>query len=125
MFADSLPGGADVVSVVSVLHDPDGSTARSLLRRIHAVLRQGGTLPIAEPMAGANGAQPVGDTYFGMHLLAMGSGRARNRQAAQRGADCGESLTPSLFTASCVRRGYHYQASSSPDGDARTGGATA
>jgi len=77
MFADSLPGGADVVSVVSVLHDPDGSTARSLLRRIHAVLRQGGTLPIAEPMAGATGAQTVGDTYFAMYLLAMGSGRAR------------------------------------------------
>jgi len=77
MFADSLPGDADVVSLVRVLHDHDDSAAQSLLQRIHAILPQRGTLLIAEPMAGATGAQTVGDTYFGMYLLAMGSGRAR------------------------------------------------
>jgi demethylspheroidene O-methyltransferase len=38
-------------------------------------------LLLAEPMAGAAGAEPVGDAYFGFYLLAMGSGRARSPRA--------------------------------------------
>ncbi len=78
MFEGALPVGADVVSLVRVLHDHDDSAAMSLLRRICAILPQGGTLLIAEPMAGTRGAQAMGDAYFGLYLLAMGSGRARS-----------------------------------------------
>lgn len=77
MFADALPHGADVVSLVRVLHDHDDEAAQGLLARIHAILPQGGRLLIVEPMAGTPGARAVGDAYFGFYLLAMGSGRAR------------------------------------------------
>ena len=35
----------------------------------------GGTLLVAEPMAGTPGAEPIADAYFAFYLLAMGSGR--------------------------------------------------
>ena len=35
---------------------------------------------IAEPMAGTAGAEPIGDTYFGFYLWAMGSGRPRTAE---------------------------------------------
>jgi demethylspheroidene O-methyltransferase len=74
---DTLPTGADVVSLVRVLHDHDDDVALVLLRAIRRSLPPGGTLLIAEPMAGTRGAEPVGDAYFGFYFLAMGGGRAR------------------------------------------------
>ena len=74
---DPLPRGADVVSLVRVLHDHDDDVALMLLRAIREALPPGGTLLIAEPMAGTPGAEPVGDAYFGFYFLAMGGGRAR------------------------------------------------
>lgn len=74
---DPLPGGADVASLVRVLHDHDDSVVEALLPKIRASLPTGGKLLIAEPMSGTPGAQPVGDAYFGFYLLAMGSGRPR------------------------------------------------
>jgi len=74
---DSLPRGADVVSLVRVLHDHDDESARALLKRVHAALPSGGTLLIAEPMAETPGGEPIGDAYFGFYLLAMGRGRPR------------------------------------------------
>ena len=44
----------------------------------------GGSLLVAEPMAGANGARRMGDAYFGFYLLAMQGGRPRS--AEQLGA---------------------------------------
>jgi demethylspheroidene O-methyltransferase len=76
--ADPLPQGAEIVSLVRVLHDHDNESARLLLRRAHAALAPGGRLLIAEPMAGTPGAEPIGDAYFGFYLLAMGRGRARS-----------------------------------------------
>lgn len=76
-FHDTLPAGADVVSLVRVLHDHDDPQAATLLRAAHAALPPGGTLLIAEPMAETPGAEPMGDAYFGMYLWAMGSGRPR------------------------------------------------
>ena len=76
-FRDALPKGADVISLVRVVHDHDDARAMVLLRAVHAALPAGGTLLVAEPMAGLRGAERVGDAYFGMYLLAMGSGRAR------------------------------------------------
>lgn len=76
-FADPLPRGADVISLVRVIHDHDDAAAQTILRAAHAALPAGGTLLLAEPMAGTPGARPSGDAYFGFYLLAMGSGRPR------------------------------------------------
>ncbi|MET7245756.1 methyltransferase [Methylobacterium sp. EM32] len=76
-FHDGLPPGADVVSLVRVVHDHDDGPALSLLKAARAALPPRGTLLLAEPMAGTPGAEPVGDAYFGFYLLAMGSGRPR------------------------------------------------
>lgn len=75
--ADPLPRGHDIISLIRVLHDHDDGPALALLRSIHAALAPGGTLFIAEPMAQTPGAEPAGDAYFGVYLLAMGSGRPR------------------------------------------------
>jgi demethylspheroidene O-methyltransferase len=75
--SDALPTGADVVSLVRVLHDHDDDVALVLLRAVRQALPPGGTLLVAEPMAGTRGAEPVGDAYFGFYFLAMGGGRTR------------------------------------------------
>ncbi len=76
-FHDKLPQGADLISLVRVVHDHDDDAAMMLLRNVRKALPAGGTLLLAEPMAGRNGAPKVADAYFGFYLLAMGSGRAR------------------------------------------------
>ncbi|MBB5761195.1 demethylspheroidene O-methyltransferase [Methylorubrum rhodesianum] len=73
-----LPPGADVITLVRVVHDHDDASAMALLRAAHAALPPGGLLAIAEPFAGTAGAEPVGDAYLGFYLLAMGSGRPRS-----------------------------------------------
>jgi len=77
-FDDPLPTGADIVTLVRVLHDHDDPAALALLKAVHRALPPGGTLLVAEPMAGTRGAEPMGDAYFGLYLLAMGSGRPRS-----------------------------------------------
>ena len=74
---DPLPRGADIISLVRIIHDHDDESGLALLHAVHAALPSGGTLLIAEPMAGTPGAEPIGDAYFGFYLLAMGRGRAR------------------------------------------------
>ncbi|MCZ8132034.1 MAG: methyltransferase [Steroidobacteraceae bacterium] len=79
-FRDPWPRGADVVSLVRVVHDHDDAAVALLLRRAREALPPGGTLLLAEPFAGTPGAETVGDAYFGFYLLAMGrhrAGRAR------------------------------------------------
>ena len=77
-FSDPLPRGADVVSLVRVLHDHDDESALVLLAAAHDALPPGGAVVVAEPMAGERGAEPMGDAYFGFYLLAMGRGRPRS-----------------------------------------------
>ena len=77
---DPLPEGADLVSLVRVVHDHDDPQALHILRSVRRILRPGGVLLVAEPMAGTRGAEPVGDAYFGFYLLAMGQGRARTEE---------------------------------------------
>jgi demethylspheroidene O-methyltransferase len=60
LFRDTLPPGADLITLVRVVHDHDD-----------------GPLLLAEPMAGTPGAEPIGEAYFGFYLWAMGSGRPR------------------------------------------------
>jgi demethylspheroidene O-methyltransferase len=77
MFHDPLPIGADLISLVRVLHDHDDAAAMALLRAVHAALPTGGTLLVGEPMAETPRAEPMGEAYFGLYLWAMGSGRPR------------------------------------------------
>ena len=77
MRVDRLPEGADIATLVRVLHDHDDDDAMAILRNVRACLQPGATLLIAEPLAAAAGAEPVGDAYFGFYLLAMGRGRPR------------------------------------------------
>lgn len=78
-FSDSLPRGADVVSLVRIALDHDDSKVLTLLKSIRAALPAGGTLLIAEPVAGS-GYAPMVSAYFGIYLMAMGRGRVRTRQ---------------------------------------------
>ncbi|MEQ7155515.1 methyltransferase [Brevundimonas aurifodinae] len=77
VFRDALPGGADIVSLIRVLHDHDDGPALEILHAIRRALEPGAVLIIGEPMAQEHGAERVGDAYFGIYLLAMGSGRPR------------------------------------------------
>ncbi len=74
---DQLPVGADVVSLVRVVHDHDDASVATLLQAVYRALPKDGVLLLAEPMMGTPGAAPVGDAYFGFYLLAMGRGRPR------------------------------------------------
>jgi demethylspheroidene O-methyltransferase len=76
--SDPLPRGADIVSLVRVLHDHDDESALVLLSAAHDALPRGGAVVVAEPMARERGAEPMGDAYFGFYLLAMGRGRPRS-----------------------------------------------
>lgn len=82
-FRDALPRGADVVTLVRVVHDHDDAAVHTLLRAVREALPADGTLLIAEPMAEVPGAEPIGDAYFGFYLMAMGQGRARKATELQ------------------------------------------
>lgn len=87
---DTLPPGADIISLVRVLHDHNDDSVRIILRAIHAALPQDGVLLIAEPMSGDAGIDAMADAYFGFYLLAMGSGKARSaRRISELLRECG------------------------------------
>ncbi len=75
--ADALPEGADIVSLVRILHDHDDDLVLTLLAAIRRVLPDDGVLLIAEPLAGTRGAEAFSDVYFRFYLRAMGTGRPR------------------------------------------------
>lgn len=79
-FHDALPAGYDCVSLVRILHDHDDCQAEALLHSAKACLQPGQRILIAEPMAETRGARAMGDTYFGLYLWAMRSGRPRSRK---------------------------------------------
>lgn len=74
--SDPLPQGADLVTLVRILHDHDDDVVRALLQSIRRILPPAGRLLIVEPMAGTPGAGTVA-AYFSFYLRAMGSGRPR------------------------------------------------
>ncbi|MEO8010078.1 MAG: methyltransferase, partial [Dokdonella sp.] len=99
--SDPLPQGADIVSLVRVLHDHDDASVLRILAAIRRVMPNHGVLLIAEPMAGTAGAEAMGDAYFGFYLMAMGSGKARTPAALGRllersGFDAGRLVTTAL-----------------------------
>ena len=73
---DALPAGADLVSLVRVIHDHDDASAAVLLGKVFDALPPGGVLLLAEPMAAMRGAETTG-VYFAFYLLAMRQGRPR------------------------------------------------
>ncbi len=75
---DALPTGCDIASLIRVIYDHPDERALTILRAVHAALPAGGTLLLAEPMAGASGARRMGDAYFGFYLLAMHGGSSRS-----------------------------------------------
>jgi demethylspheroidene O-methyltransferase len=75
--AGPLPAGADIISLVRVIHDHDDAAALAILRSVRRALPEDGTLLLAEPMSATRGAEPISDAYFGFYLLAMGSGQPR------------------------------------------------
>ena len=103
---DSLPRGADVLSLVRVVHDHDDDAADSLLRAAHRALPPRGVLLLAEPMLGTPGAETVGPAYFGFYLLAMGHGKPRAPEELQRMLqDAGFSVRSWCARASLCKRG--------------------
>jgi demethylspheroidene O-methyltransferase len=78
-FKDPLPAGADVISLIRILHDHDDEKAAALLERVRQALPPKGKLLVAEPMAEVDGAEASSAAYFNFYLLAMGSGRPRTR----------------------------------------------
>ena len=81
---DPLPQGADLATLIRVVHDHDDDAALALLRRVREALAPGGTLLLAEPMSDTPGARAMGDAYFGIYLFAMGQGRPRSRRELAR-----------------------------------------
>lgn len=95
-----LPTGADVISLVRVLHDHDDPVVLALLKAARAALSPGGSLLVAEPLAGTPGAAAMGDAYFGFYLLAMGQGRPRSEaQMSEMLAEAGFTRVRRLGTA--------------------------
>jgi demethylspheroidene O-methyltransferase len=82
--SEPVPQGADLITLVRILHDHDDAGVHTLLRAIRAALPTDGALLIAEPMSDAPRRDRVADVYFAFYLLAMGRGRART--PAQIGA---------------------------------------
>jgi demethylspheroidene O-methyltransferase len=75
---DPLPRGHDCVTLVRVLFDHEDAVVLRLLRNVRAAMEPGQTLVIAEPMAGNRSrGQRYATAYFGVYVMAMGSGRCR------------------------------------------------
>lgn len=74
--ADPLPQGADVISLVRIVHDHDDVAALTLLRAVRRALPPNGALLIVEAMSGVKGVEPL-DAYYGFYTLAMGRGEPR------------------------------------------------
>ena len=79
---DPLPTGADLITLVRVLHDHPDAVVRTILRKAHAALPAGGVLLVAEPMAqdADAPAEHQADAYYHFYLMAMGAGRLRTAQ---------------------------------------------
>jgi demethylspheroidene O-methyltransferase len=78
--SDSLPVGADLVTLIRVILDHDDANALTLLSAARMAMDDNGTLLIAEPLADTVGAEAMGGAYFGFYLLAMGDGRPRTQE---------------------------------------------
>lgn len=76
-FEGELPAGADLISLVRILHDHDDDAVMRILSAVLRALEPGGAVLIAEPMSTGGQAGRITDVYFNFYLHAMGSGRPR------------------------------------------------
>lgn len=76
-FRDELPLGADLITLVRILHDHDDAKVAVLLKAARRAIAAGGVLLIAEPLSTPEQPHQIADSYFGVYLRAMGSGRPR------------------------------------------------
>jgi len=83
VFRGPLPAGADLVSLLRVIHDHDDDAAGRILAAVRRALPPGGVVLVAEPMSRTAGAEPMGDAYFAFYLMAMGQGRPRTLEELQ------------------------------------------
>ncbi len=100
IFENDLPQGADIISLVRIVHDHNDDAALAILKRCRAALPAGGTLLLAEPMAREKVGDPATDAYFGLYLHAMGRGRPRTAQELQ-------SLTAQAGFSRCTSMRTH------------------
>lgn len=78
---DPLPRGADLITLVRILHDHDDAGVAKLLAAARTALEPGGRVLIAEPMRGRG---RFAGAYLAMYLLAMGRGRPRSPSELKR-----------------------------------------
>lgn len=76
--SDSIPDGADLISLIRVCYDHNDDIVRALLSKIHRALPSGGRIIISEPMSGGESPTRPGDAYFGFYTAAMSTGRPRS-----------------------------------------------
>jgi demethylspheroidene O-methyltransferase len=118
---DVLPKGADIASLVRVIHDHGDAAAMRILRAVRVALPDDGRLLLAEPMAETPGAEAMGDAYFGFYLMAMGHGRPRSAATLTRMLEAAgfeavrrvathTPLQTQLLVARCARRVFEDQA---------------
>ncbi|WP_315803438.1 methyltransferase [Bradyrhizobium sp. SZCCHNS3002] len=77
-YDDALPTGADVISLIRVVHDHDDEAVARLLAKLRAALPDDGVLLLGEPMREATGGSDGVSAYFEIYLRAMGQGRPRS-----------------------------------------------
>lgn len=110
--SDTLPGGADAISLVRVLYDHDDATVAALLARVYDALPQGGRLIVSEPMSGGVKPDRASDVYFAFYTMAMGTGKVRSadeiatlcRAAGFQGVQVPRAPRPFICSAlTCVK----------------------
>ena len=89
---ESLPTGADTISLVRVLYDHADETIAKLLKNAHDALPTGGRIIVSEPMTGGAAPTKAGDAYFAVYTLAMDTGRTRSI------SEIGQALAKAGFT---------------------------
>ena len=92
-FVDPLPGDADTVSLVRILHDHDDAAAGALLSAARAALRPGGRLLIVEPLAERGAAGRTAAGLFWRLFSRHGAGPAAHAGRAD-GAARGRGIRP-------------------------------
>lgn len=111
-FRDALPSGADLITLVRILHDHDDDRVLELLQRVYEALIPGGVVLVAEPMAEPDQSSMIADAYFSMYLIAMGSGRPRSqfeltgllRRVGFKPMRSPQSRAPELVSLVCAQK---------------------
>ncbi|MEM6681025.1 MAG: methyltransferase [Pseudomonadota bacterium] len=77
-FDGGMPAGADLITLVRIIHDHDDAPAQAILNAAYQALPHGGRLLVCEPMLTGASAERITAAYFNFYLYAMGSGTPRS-----------------------------------------------